>query len=175
MLEAVALKYAEQLRAWRLDEPSRLAFQRRRDEVRLQAEREHWEAQKRAEQEEKQRAAMSEHAKKVFVPGWEAGLKKAGFPKPTQQLYEEVMVRCNQRAQSGALVTTDDIAEFTYRACKLLELPPKGQKPKPAPAAAPRESAPRKRGADPWANKTRAEKLRSPDYFLRNLRPKDYR
>ncbi len=177
VLERVALKYAEQLRKFRSNPQERLDFERRRDQMRLQAEREHLQAQRDAEIAERQRKEMQERAQQVFIPGWNEGLKKAGFPKPTPALYEEVMVRANQRAQSGHEVTSDDIAEFTYRACKLLELPPKGQKPKPAPLAPPKEKLQTngKRRGDPWADKPRHERVKDPDYFLRKLKRSDYR
>lgn len=177
VLEEVALRYAEQLKKFRLNPHERLAFERRRDEMRLQQEREHWQAQQRAEAEDKQRKELHQRFTAMFTPGWEQGLKKAGFPKPTQQLYEEVMVRANQRAQSGQLVTSDDIAEFTYRACKLLELPPKGAtKPRPAPASAPKERGPaRRRSNDPWAGKSSSEKRKDLDWWTRNLKRSDYR
>lgn len=179
VFEAAATKYAALLRHFREQPAQRLAFERQRDVERLAQERQRFEAQKQAELAERQNAEMQQRAQAIFRPGWEAGLKKAGFPQPTKELYEEVMVRCNQRARSGQPVTSEDVAEFTLRACRLLELVPASQKPKAAPAR-PREgretgASKARRGQDPWADKTRAEKRRDPDYFLRSLRPRDFR
>jgi ribosomal protein L17 len=176
ILEAVAVKYAEQVTRFRKNPEERLRFERARDEARLAWERQQWEQQVQAEAHAKQQAEMQQRAESIFRPGWEQGLKRAGFPQPTKELYEEVLVRCNQRAASGAEVTTDDVAEFTYRACKLLELKPKGaQKPRPAPAPAPREAAPRRNGKDPWKDKPARERVKDNDYFLKNLRSRDFR
>jgi hypothetical protein len=179
VFEAAARKYAELRRAHRERPDERLAFQRRRDQERLQAEREHWEAEKRAEVEARTHQEQLARAREVFQPGWEAGLRKAGFPQPTQALYDEVMIRCNQQHARGEVVTTDNIADFVQRAAKLLELPPRGGKkrPAPAPVAEPRREAPsgaKKRG-DPWAGKSQREKTRDPDFFLRNLKMRDLR
>lgn len=187
ILEAVAVKYAEQVTRFRKNPEERLRFERARDEARLAWERQQWEQQVQAEQQAKQQQEMHERAMRVFKPGWETGLKKAGFPDVArggqltpdgQRLWEEVLIRCNQRAATGAEVTSDDVADFTYRACKLLELKPRGaQKPRPAPAPAPREAtaAPRRNGKDPWKDKPARERIKDNDYFLKNLRARDFR
>jgi hypothetical protein len=175
VLTAVAMKLADQVRRFRQNPEERLKFERARDEARLRWEREQWEAAKQAELQQKQQAEMNERAIRIFRPGWEAGIKRAGFPQPTKELYEEVMVRCNQRAASGAEVTSDDVAEFTYRACKLLELKPKGaNKPRPAPPPTPKEPR-RANGKDPWKDMPSDRRRKDPDYFLKSLRSRDYR
>lgn len=172
-----ATKYAELRRAHRERPDERLAFQRRRDQERLAYEREQWEGQKRAEVEERTKKEQLERARSVFQPGWEAGLRKAGFPEVTSQLWDEVIIRCNQRHARGEQVTTDDVADFVVRAARALELPPRGGKKRPQPAPLPertREPA-RSKKRDPWEGKTQKEKLRSPDFFLRNLKLRDLR
>lgn len=176
VFEAAASKYAALLRHFRQNPQERLSFERQRDVERLTQERQRFEAQKQAELEQKQAAEARQRAEAIFKPGWEAGLKKAGFPTPTKALYEEVLLRCNQRARSGQPVTTEDVAEFTTRACKLLELVPASQKPRPAPARVNGAPAPKpRREKDPWAGKTKAQKRSDPDFFLQSLRPRDFR
>jgi hypothetical protein len=177
VLEAVAQRYAGQLRRFRENPQERLYFQRERDQARLQAEREHFEREKQQELQARQQQEQQERAFKVFKPGWEAGLKKAGFPTPTPELWEEVQVRCNQRHRAGHPVTSDDVAEFVHRAAKLLELPPRSaKKPKPAPAAPLKDrEAQRRRKDNPWADAPQSKRTKDPDYFLRNLRGRDFR
>lgn len=172
ILEAAARKYAELRRLHRERPEERLAFQRQRDQERLNAEREHWEAQKRAEIEERTKKEQLARAREVFEPGWHRGLKRAGFPEPTPQLWDEVILRCNQKHARGEAVTTDDVTDFVVRAAKILELPPRGGKKRPAPApiAEPRREAAGSRKKDPWAGKTQREKVKDPDFFLKGLR-----
>jgi hypothetical protein len=176
ILQDVAVRYAALVRKFRENPAEKLAFQRQRDVQRLNAEREHFEAQKRAEMEEKQRNEMVQRAQSIFRPGWEAGLRKAGFPQPTKELYEEVMVRCNQRAATGAPVTSDDVTDFVVRAAKLLELPPASArgKPKPAPAAPPKPK-PEAARKSAWADVPVSKKRRDPEFFLQNLKSRDFR
>lgn len=179
VLMQVAQAFAAQVRKHREDPNARLQYERERDARRLQEERERWQAQKEAEARAAQEREAQERFEKVFRPGWNEGLKRAGFPDVSgqhgQALWEEVMVRLNQRHQSGKAIAPDDVADFVHRAAKLLELPPKnaGKKPRPAPAPPPRERT--SKGRDPWADKPRRERVRSTDYFLKNLRPKDFR
>ncbi len=179
VLEAVARKYAELRRLHRERPEERLRFQRQRDQERLEYERRAWQQQVEAEKQERIRKEQTERARSIFQPGWEAGLRRAGFPEVTQGLWDEVMVRVNQKHQRGEQVTSDDVTDFVVRAAKLLELAPRGGKKRPAPAPVKeprREAAPAgRRKGDPWAGKTRAQKLRDPDYFLKNLRMRDYR
>ena len=173
VLEQVAMKYASLLKRFREAPHERLAFQRQRDQERLRAEREHWEAEKRAEAEARARAESHQRAVSVFKPGWEAGLRKAGFPEPVPELYEEVLVRCRQRIQSGQTVTSEDIADFVVRAAKTLELPPAGAK-RPKPVALPAAPREKKRKKTQWDEMPAHKRAASPDYFLRNLRPRDF-
>lgn len=179
VLMQVAQAFAAQVRKFREDPQSRIEYERQRNARRLQEERERWQAQKEAEARAAQEREAQERFEKVFRPGWNEGLKRAGFPDVSgqhgQALWEEVMVRLNQRHQAGKAIAPDDVADFVHRAAKLLELPPKnaGKKPRPAPAPPPRERA--SKGRDPWADKPRRERVRSTDYFLKNLRPKDFR
>jgi hypothetical protein len=171
-----AERYALLLRRFRENPHERLAFQRQRDTERLTKEREAWESQKRAVESERQRKESFQRTLSIFKPGWETGLRKAGFPTPTKALYNEVMVRCRQLADSGGQVTSDDVAMFTERAAKLLELPRASDKrPKPPPQSA----APKPKGADKrvraWDTMPAHERKKNPDYFLQSLRPKDFR
>ncbi len=189
VLEAVARRYAELRRLHRERPEERLAFQRRRDEQRLAAEREHWEAQKRSEQEERQRQETLAQMRSTFQPGWEAGLRRAGFPEVTgkdgkftpagQALWDEVVVRCNQKQARGDRITSSDIEDFVVRAAKVLEMPARGGKkrPAPAPAAPPRATGAGagKRQKDPWSELPQHKRVKSPDYFLQNLRSRDFR
>jgi hypothetical protein len=90
-----------------------------------------------------------------------------------------VNLRLNQRHQAGKTITPSDVAEFTYRAAKLLELPPGNQNKRPRPVPAPvapkaARTSGSKRG-DPWADKPKHKKVNDPDWFLKNLRPRDFR
>lgn len=173
VFEQAAMRYAGLLKRFRENPHERLAYERQRDVERLNAEREHFESQKRAEHEQRVRKEQTEAALRVFKPGWEAGLRRAGFPQATQALWDEVMVRCDQRVKSGARVTSDDVTEFVVRAAKLLELPPASKtRPRSAPSKAP---PPRARQKDRWSEMSPAERRRDPEYFLRNLKPRDFR
>ncbi len=177
VLTAVAQRLAAQLKRFREQPESRLEYQRQRDMRRIQEERERFEAQKAAEQQARHQQEAQTRFEQVFKPGWAEGLKRAGFPEPTQALWEEVMVRLDQRHKAGKPISPADVAEFTHRAAKLLELPPRNQnkKPRPAPVPlAPKARATSKRG-DPWSDKPKHKRTADPDYFLKNLRPKDFR
>ena len=152
---------------------ARLQFQRQRDQAKLAAEREAFESQRRQEQEQKQQQESRQRAESIFRPGWEAGLRKAGFPEPNSDLYQEVMLRCNQRIQSGGVVTSDDVAEFVVRAARLLELPKASERKLKAPTPSPVKK--RETGKDEWSNVPASKRRRDPDYFLRALKPRDYR
>lgn len=173
---AAAERYALLLRKFREEPETRLRWQRSRDQQRLQKEREAWEEQKRAELEEKQRREAHQRAVSVFKPGWEEGLRRAGFPKVTKELYDEVMIRCNQRASQGVAVTSDDVATFTERAARILELPKGNQKPKaPPPSNKPPKDKGKRGTQNLWDAMPAHQRRKSPDYFLRNLRTKDFR
>lgn len=178
VLEKVAQRYAALLRRFRDNPDERITWARERDRKRLQAEREHFEAQRRAEIEAKQRHEADQRAIAIFKPGWEEGLKRAGFPKPTQELYHEVMLRVDQRARQGLPIESDHIAEFTERACKLLDLrPATSKRPAPAPRKPASEAKPaarRSRGVD-WGSMSSAERRKNPDFWIKDLRPRDYR
>jgi hypothetical protein len=169
-----AERYAHLLRRFRERPEERLAFQRQRDQERLAKERETWEAQKREEQTARQRAEANERALKIFKPGWDEGLRRAGFPQPTKELYDEVMIRCNQLVARGGTVEPDDVAKFVERAAKLLELPKAGdKKPKAPPPAAPKE---RRQARDQkWGEVPRKERAKSVDYWISGLSARDFR
>jgi hypothetical protein len=177
VFEAAARKYAELRMRHRQNPQERLAWLRQRDQERLNYERELFESQRRQEHEERQRKEHQERMRAVFQPGWEAGLRKAGFPKADQRLFDEVMVRWNQKAQRGEVITSDDVTEWVTLAARLLELPKQNGQKRPAPApSSPRPEAPRRTsGKDPWAGKSQREKAKYPEYFLRNLRSRDFR
>lgn len=176
VLEAVATKYAKLRQEHRLNPEQRLMFQRQRDKARLARERQAYEENRRAEEQQRQQREGYERAMAIFKPGWDAGLRKAGFPTPTQALRDEVMIRCSQKAQRGEPVTSDDVADFVVRAAKILELPPAGaKKPQPAPQSIRPATPRRERGGKDWAKMTPQERRADPDYFLRNLRPRDLR
>jgi hypothetical protein len=183
VLTAVAQRLAAQLRTFRENPETRLQYQRQRDQKRLEEQKAHWEAQKQAEAQAAQQREAQARFEKVFKPGWESGLKRAGFPEVSvngqvtpqgQALWDEVMVRLNQRHQTGKAISPADVEEFVYRAAKLLELPPRnaGKKPKPAPVStAPKE----RRRKDAWDNVPKKDRVKNVDYFLKNLRPRDFR
>ncbi len=173
---ALAQRLAAQLRKFREDPQARVEYERQRAQKKIAEERERWQQQQQAEAQAAQQREAQARFEKVFKPGWEEGLKKAGFPTPTQGLWEEVMVRLNQRHQSGKAISPEDVTEFVYRACKLLELPPRNanRKPRPAPATAPKERVNGKK-KDAWADMPRHKRSQSADFFLKNLRPRDFR
>ena len=177
VFEAAAHKYAALLRKWAQSPNERVAWERQRNKQRLDMEREAWEAQKQAEVDAKRRAEADQQARAIFEPGWQTGLRKAGFPQPTKELFEEVMIRVNQKAKTGQMLTSDDIAEYTYRACKLLELQPASAKAKPK--APQRTSRPAKRSTsargNPWADMEPHQKKKDPDFWLRGLKERDFR
>jgi len=176
VLEQVAMKYALLRRQHREQPEEKLKFQRARDVARLEAERARWQAEKDAERQAAEQKVQAERAEKTFRPGWEEGLRKAGFPEPTQGLFDEVMVRIDQRMRSGHPINPEDVAEFTYRSCKLLDLQPRraGRRPAPAPipAGPSREEAPRRRsgkGRSAYEGMTQRERIRDPEYFLQGI------
>lgn len=182
VFETAARKYAELRRLHRERPDERLAFQRRRDQERLAFERKQFEEQRHAEETERTKREQAERARAIFQPGWETGLRKAGFPDVSgprgQALYDEVLVRCQQKHARGEQVTTEDITDFVVRAVKVLELPARGGKKRPAPApvvSRPDNDNARRTKRDPWAGKSQREKVRDPEFFLRNLRGRDIR
>ena len=175
VLEKVARRFAELRMKHRENPEERLQWLRARDEQRLQAERQAFEAERQRETEERTKKEQTERAMSIFRPGWEAGLRRAGFPKPTQELWEEVQVRCNQRVQSGNPVTSADVEEFVVRACRLLELKPaSAQKPKAAPPAPKKPEARRTSGED-WSKVPAHKRRNSAEFFLSSLKPRDFR
>lgn len=180
VFRTAAQHYAAQVRRFRENPHEELAFQRQRDIARVQAEREHFEQERRAEQEARQQKERQERMLSIWNPGWADGIKKAGFPvmdaKQHASLLQEVAIRCEQKQRAGHELTSEDVSEFVVRAAKLLELPRKGEKPpKPAPLPSLKDRAPARRGNDPWAGKSRRDKVKDPDWFLKSLRPRDYR
>ncbi len=178
VLAKVAEHYARMRIAHRERPELRLQFQRERDLRKISAERERLEQQKQAEMQARQAEESRQKALSIWTPGWNEGLRRAGFPTPTPALQEEVMLRCQQRVQSGRLVTSDDIAEFVVRACKLLELPRQGDKhkPKPAPQPVRREARPANtNGRKDWDKVPRHQRVKSADFFLSGLKPRDFR
>ncbi len=174
-----AQMYAQQIRRFRENPIERVTWEKQREMDRLQNERDAFEQQKRAELERRQREDNERQATAIFNPGWAAGLKKAGFPTPTRELWDEVMVRCSQKIRSGQSVSSEDVETYTYRACKLLELQPanaQAARPKPAPVSSkPRERVSRKASEDKWQGLPSHKKVRDPDFFLRGLRDRDLR
>lgn len=175
VLEQVARRFAELRMKHRENPEERLKWLRQRDSERLRQEREAFEQQRAQEEAERTRKAEAERAMSIFKPGWEAGLRRAGFPQPTKELWEEVQVRCNQRVQSGNPVTSADVEEFVVRACRLLELKPaSAQKPKAAPPA-PKKPETRRASGDEWSKVPAHKRRNSADYFLSSLKPRDFR
>ncbi len=180
VLEAAARRYAE-LRAYHRQRPEeRLAWLRQRDEQRLAAERERWESERRSAEEQKQQQERFERAKAILQPGWEAGLRKAGFPEITPALKEEVLLRCQRKEASGEPLTSEDVADFVVRSAKLLELPPRGGKkrPGPAPAGRPRPANDNARPRDEdgrWKAMPQHKRIKDPDWYLRGLKARDLR
>lgn len=179
VLEQVAMRYAELRRRHREEPDERLRFQRERDKARLDAERRAFEEERQRAQEERARQEAHERGWQVFKPGWDEGLRRSGFPEPTKQLYDEVMLRCQAQVQRGEPVTSDDVARYTQLAAKYLDLKPAAAKPKPAPAMARKREAvngERVNGKrDPWADKPLHERRRDPEYWMRDLGPRDWR
>lgn len=174
VLETAARQYAMMRKRFRENPQERLAFERSRDKERLQMERDSFEKQRRDAEEAKSQTAARAQAEAIFKPGWEAGLRKAGFPTPTKDLYTEVALRCQQRVRSGEDLTSQDVETFVLRACRLLELPPATAK-KPAPVPAPKPNGQKPRRRDDWSDKPAHERRRDPDYFLKSLRTSDFR
>lgn len=172
-----AERYALLLRRFRENPEERLQFQRRRDQERLQREREAFEAQKREEMTARQRAQANEQALKIFKPGWDEGLRRAGFPEPTRELYDEVVIRCNQLVARGGVVESEDVAKFVERAAKVLELPKASEKrPKPPPPAPPRSERRRTAGEkQKWDEVPRKQRAKSVDYWISGLSARDFR
>lgn len=171
-----ATALARHARQVREDPEYRVRYQRERDEARLRQKEEAFEAQRKAEMQAKQAEHNRQQWNNIFNPGWTEGLKKAGFPKLDKQthakLFEEVKFRCIQRAQSGGSVTSEDVADFTARAARSMDLPT-AKNARPAPAPVTKKSAEKPANRRDWSKASSAEKKRSPEFFLSGVKTRD--
>jgi hypothetical protein len=177
VLLGVGQKLAKRLRAFA--ENPNLALQDRAERLeRIHAEkRRKFDEERQAAEEQRRQQQVFEERRKMFQPGWADGLKRAGFPelnqKTQQALYEEVLLRCQQRSQAGLQVTSQDVSDFTLRASKLLELKPKAGKP--APQQARPVAPPPKAKANGKSNGAAPFSRHDPDSFLRGLNTREFR
>lgn len=177
ILEQVGRLYATRLTKFR-EKPELLLQDRQlRQEAKLRAEREQFAEEQRQAQEQRQRQEVMAERARIFQPGWADGLKRAGFPELTKQsqddLYQEVILRCNQRHQAGLQVTSKDVSDFVTRACKLLELKPKGQASAPPVVRRPPPRAPAAPARSNGNGKSFSKN--DPDSFLKGLNVREFR
>jgi hypothetical protein len=176
VLETLAIKYAQHSKRARENPEYRLQYQRQRDQAKLAAEREAFETQRRTEMQQRQQQEAQARARAVFDPGWKDGLKRAGFPQLTKEtdakLRSEVILRCQQKANSGQLVTTEDVSEYTMLAAKYLNLPTAKTKPAPSQVTQ-RQVAPPQRTRVDYSKMSNSQKKRDPNFFLAGVKTRD--
>lgn len=175
ILLKVAQRMGERVKRFRED-PNLFERERiQREERKVAQERARLEQERQAADQQREFQRIQQERAAEFNPGWAEGLKRAGFPELNErthkELFEEVLLRCNQRWNNGQgkPVSRAEVAEFVVRACKLLELGPKGSKPRPAPArvpVAPRERPKNGRGSKDWDSMPQQRRVLDPDYLL---------
>lgn len=151
IFRAAATEYAQRHAKWKANPQERAAWERDRDAGKLKKEREDFENQKRTQTEAQQRSESNARRSAELKPGWDAGLKEAGFPNVTSDFQDHVRAILSVvGARSGKPVTADDVKAAVIKTAKLLGSEPGKPKPKPAVIApkAKRE-APAKPGGKP--------------------------
>lgn len=176
VLHEVAVRYAE-MRAREQQDPT-LQHKRRTEQERREieqerqrtaAERQQWETTRRSTE-------AAESALRELKPGYEAGLKAAGFPTVTPELKQEIRVRLGVVRGAKGRISADDVKEAVVRAARFLaaggtpspaapqpERPAKAR-PAPSPMAAPRAPA-RPNGRKDFSAMSQNRRLQDPDWY----------
>lgn len=137
-LKALAIKYAGFMKHCKENPGSRERWEMERERARFQRERQSVEKEReertRTEQEQRTVNEMRERLK----PGYLAGLKAAGFPKPTPELQEmtNILLERVRRGREGPL-EPDDVRDAIIKAAKVIRAQTvQERRPTPAPAPA---------------------------------------
>lgn len=137
ILEKAARRYATLVAAERQDPTKRIQRLRARDSESIAArERALAERETKDRTERQQRETVATRQAEL-KPGWEAGIREAGFPKVTPELQEYVrayLVVASQR--SGKPATADDMRQAVIKAAKVTGSAPAAATPPKAPKLA---------------------------------------
>lgn len=175
-LHEVAVRYARQVAQERENPQLRLRRLQERHETQLRAERERLERE-RAEYEQTRRLeTQTAQARKTLEPGWNEGLRLAGFPQITADFRATVQGLLHTRRQmTGEPLTADDVKQAVVRAARLLgSETAEARKPTEKPSIQPRQG--RKENGQftkDWNKIPKYRAKRDPDYWIRNMKLKD--
>jgi hypothetical protein len=136
-MEAVGVEFAKlvanQLKA---DKENPLGKQQRtlqRQQEKLRQEREDHERTTREREQHRQTSEAVQRRAEALKPAWEGALREAGFPAPTQELYDLVNANvATATKRTGKPISPEEFKAIAVRAIKFLDLKPGGKKPAPA-------------------------------------------
>lgn len=138
VLDAVSRKQLQRIMAWQNDPQARIAHEYDKRQRALEKQRERLEAERGEYQRTRQEQEAHQRYLAEFKPGYEAGMKRAGYPKVTDELRETVKGLIAAKRASAGKVTAKDVEEAVVRAARAVGAETvAARKPAPAPVAAP--------------------------------------
>ena len=145
VLDAVARKMLSRVIQDRNNPQAKMEREYAKRQERLEREREAF--QRERDTAERTRAEQETHVKYVneFKPGFEAGMKRAGYPQVTDEFKATVRGIVAAKREALGKVTAKDVEDAVVRAARALDLQTvQARKPAPPPTAKPSAAPPRK-------------------------------
>lgn len=175
ILQELSKRRWEDLSRWRDDPTQRALFLRQRDQEKLQQQQSAYQEQQQRLQQEQQQRAMAEHTQRVMQPGYDEGLRKAGYPNvehPEFKPLAQTLLHNIMAAAGRQLATQEDVTSAVLRACQILKLPPGANAPPPKrPVIAPKAQADQPRRKDgKWDAMPKQRRANDADYLMRDMR-----
>jgi phytoene dehydrogenase-like protein len=156
VLDAVSRKQLQRMMAWQKDPQARMAHEYEKRQAALEKQRRRLEEERGEYQRTRQEQEAHAQYISEFKPGYEAGMKRAGYPKVTDELRETVKGLIAARRASAGKVTAKDVEEAVVRAARAVGAETvASRKPAPPPAQVPgRRPEPAKRKPPPATGKS---------------------
>jgi hypothetical protein len=163
VLDAVARKQLQRMMKWQNDPQARMAHEYEKRQRALEKQRAKLEAERGEYQRTRQEEESHQKYMTAFKPGYDAGMKRAGYPVVTDEFRETVKgLLTARRSQTGADPTSKDIEDAVVRAARAVAADTvQTRKPVPAPAAKP--------GAKPAPARKQASQPKSFNQLFRDL------
>lgn len=136
-MESVGMEFARLMAVQaKADKENPIGKQQRmleRQRTKLEAERAEHERTTREREQHRQTSEAVQRRAEALKPAWEGALREAGFPAPTQELYDLVNANvATATKRTGKPISPEDFKAIAVRAIKFLDLKPGGKKPAPA-------------------------------------------
>lgn len=156
VLDAVSRKQLQRMMKWQNDPQARMQHEYQKRQAALEKQRERLEAERGEYQRTRQEQEAHAQYLAEFKPGYDAGMKRAGYPKVTDELRETVKGLIAAKRASAGKVTAKDVEEAVVRAARAVGAETVAERrPAPAPKPAPgRAPAPAQRPKAPAGNKS---------------------